>query len=842
MRTKADTVIASLLLAATALASLGDRDQFMIDTTFKCIPVPGDQFDAAVGWTDSLFLVVWVDCGRDYSIYGCRLTPDGVPLDSAGFLISASHRVNGSPSVTSDGKFFFVVWHSGGSSWDIWGARISLAGAVLDTGGIPVAAGTGDQTEPSVAYDGVNYMVSYVDSRHGTDQDGIYAVRVSPGGVVLDSIAIPVAIAAPNERSPALAFCGTSYLVVWTDIRNGQDDVYACRVTPAGQVLEPGGFPVSVATGEQRVPAVAFDGSNFLVVWQDCRTGVEDIYASRVSPEGIVLDPDGIAVSVDPAPQWCPAVASDGSKCLVVWEDHRNGTDDIYGCRVTRGGGVLEPGGIPICTAIDNQHIPAVASGSEDLLVAWCDGRIGPDDIFGARVNREGVVLDTFGFRISTAANYQREPAVAAGSQDFLIVWSDEHIGPYQDDIYASRVDAAGRVLDPLPRPVSTFAGRQFCPAVAAGSCCYLAVWNDERLGGVHLLGSRISMNGAVLDPEGIPIAVVGADQRNPAVAFDGENFLVVWQDCRDGAPDIYGARVSQNGEVLDGLGFPVAAAANDQQNPAVTFDGVNYLVTWYDRRSGSDDVVAARVTPAGVVLDPLGIRVSIVAAERTNPAVAAGPGVDLVTWEERRNYSTDIYGSRVNRDGAVLDPFGLPIATGQSEQLDPAAAYGDGGFVVVWQTVVDGGDGLDGCRLTIDGAVTDTFRVVDGTGNQQSPALAHGEATFMVYQGWTTIYQGRVFNANRIWGSFGPFLGGEELVSGVCFDPSVATTILRRGAVLQVAPGERVDLLDVTGRRITTLGAGACLGCVPAGTYFLLSRDRNLRGLERVRKVVVQP
>ena len=119
---------------------------------------------------------------------------------------------------------------------------------------------------------------------------------------------------------------------------------------------------------------------------------------------------------------------------------------------------------------------------------------------------------------------------------------------------------------------------------------------------------------GAVLDPSGIPVSTDPDDQLCPTVAFDGVNFLVTWMDVRSGSTyDIYAARVAPDGTVLDPSGILVSAAADYQSYPAVAFGGANYLVTWMDYRGGTDyDIYAARVTPAGTVLDPSGIVVSV--------------------------------------------------------------------------------------------------------------------------------------------------------------------------------------------------------------------------------------
>src|SRR5207249_4443249 len=112
--------------------------------------------------------------------------------------------------------------------------------------------------------------------------------------------------------------------------------------------------------------------------------------------------------------------------------------------------------------------------------------------------------------------------------------------------------------------------------------------------------------------------------QEKPSVAFDGTNYLVVWQDRRGDAYDIYGARVSQAGTVLDPAGIAIATGALGQFTPSVAFDGTNYLVVWVGCVGCSPRTISgARVNKAGVVLDPAGIAISTAAvSEFAAPSV----------------------------------------------------------------------------------------------------------------------------------------------------------------------------------------------------------------------------
>jgi hypothetical protein len=75
-------------------------------------------------------------------------------------------------------------------------------------------------------------------------------------------------------------------------------------------------------------------------------------------------------------------------------------------------------------------------------------------------------------------------------------------------------------------------------------------------------------------------------DQTSPAIAFDGTNFLVTWQDTRDiptdASANIYACRLTPSLEVLDSAGILVAGTREEDYAPAVAWGGSDYFVAWH--------------------------------------------------------------------------------------------------------------------------------------------------------------------------------------------------------------------------------------------------------------------
>jgi len=728
--------------AAGGVPSLGGGAEFLIDTNSTLVPAPGFQNEPVIGFDGANFLVVWEDrrIGSSAGICAARVTPEGTVLDPSGFVVSQGAEDRTHPALGFDGQNFLVVWEDNRGHFysDIYGTRVTPQGTVLDTSGFAITQGLDHQELPALAFDGANFLVVWQDYPDNAEEPDIYAARVTPQGAVLDS-GFVICQAERGQYGPVPGFGGTNFLVVWQDGRDSAAaDIYGTLVTPEGVVIVPDGYAIAHAPRVQGAPALAFDNANFLLVWQDSRSSEYDIWGTRVTPGGSVLDLDGILISQAGGPQVSPAPCFDGTNFFVVWQDGRGGNfdSDIYGARVTSEGTVLDLGGIAISQAPGWwQFSPALGFDGANFLAVWQDYRagVGLTDIYGARVTPDTTVLDPDGFVIPRAARDQFTPALAFDGANFFVVWEDHRSGIYSD-IYGARVTPEGTVLDPDGIVITEAAGWQYSPAIGFDGANFLVVWEDFRGGGdADIYGARVTPGGTVLDPDGIVITEALNSQYSPALAFDGANFLVVWEDNRAGDYkfDIYGARVTPGGTVLDTNGIIISEAAGGQYAPAIGFDGANFLVAWTDYRDGNySDIYGARVTPQGTVIDRYGFVISPTARDQSSPVLGFDGANFLVAWTDYRSgvYS-DIFGSRVTPGGAVLDPSGLSIARAAGGQCGPALGLGFDGenFLVVWEDYRSNSPDIYGALVTPAGVASDTGWVVKQEGSQFGPALALG-------------------------------------------------------------------------------------------------------------------
>jgi len=715
-------------------------------------------------------------------------------------------------AVAFNGSHYLVVWEDErAADRRIYGARVLPDGTVLDPIGIPIATGGG---KPAVASDGDGFLVVY--RLDGTDDSallppapegawGLRAVRVSAAGAVVGDPAVVADMAEPAFPRPRVAFDGTGYVVVWE-----HSGIQRARITPQGAVLDVGGIP----TGSGRDPDVAFDGTSSLLVWLD---DSYVIVAQRLSPAGDLLDAAPFPVGLTDHMALFPAVGCRVGGCTVAWLQPWSDFGPVDGptiraARVTPAGAVLDAN--PLLIAIDSYPDDAprdlsVGHDSEGSVVVWdhpVQGESGVRQLHVSHIDSQGGVSAG-----ALLTDLGARPAVASDGEDTLVVYTDQAHDP------------------------------------------------DFHLREPGIAGRRLGQGGAPIDAAGFTVSLGVNGQRNPTVAFDGSGFVVAWSDDRnylaDQLLDVYAARVTLQGEVLDDSAILVATGATPQHAPQVSAHGEGVLVAWQDFALGEDTLAAARLDADGAVLDPAAIQLGYTGS-KLPLAMSDSGGASLLAWKcspfsacvapvseagdisvaseieteggwfsasfDGQNHLIvwsrkddaglpQLRGARVTPQGALLDgPAGLPIAPAGTGAFGLSTVFDGTNHVVVWLDGTEGAPSLRAVRVSPAGEVLEAQPALVTALPADCKALALGPDA-AAHDGTDTLVAFR---------SCGP-LGADVL--GVALDGQLAA-----GSPFAIATGaafEGVPALASSGSGVTLATYTSFDPAAPIGARRVVSR-----------------
>ncbi|HVK67006.1 MAG TPA: hypothetical protein VM694_21120 [Polyangium sp.] len=448
------------------------------------------------------FFVVW----KDGEIRGRRYSAAGAPLDPTHLVLVTQPQADNAMLV-HEGSHYVLGW---GHSTGAYAARIASSGVTLDPSPILVSGLANHPSGLVASHDGVNTVFAWSDY-DATDAVTLRTARLSPAGVPLAPQA--GVLLGKNVADIALASSGAGALALWMQRSHSSDDVNSgdivgTRLDPAGAALDTPRIVVSQSANQQFQPAVAFDGTNHVVVWTDDRDfeqGIQwyDIRAARLSPDGTLLDPQGIAVFAGDNIQVEPRAFFDGQNTLLVW-----GTDSAFpayeyplAARAAR----LSPGGV----VLDSTPfvLPAYHDAATDGAGLMFVGASEAGNLHAFRVGQDGVVSPVIDLSAAPAQWLGSSPSLSFDGTNFLVTWSSA------TGIRAGRLTPAGEPLDPggfLIAPSASPTPAVF-PDVAFQGTHHVVLWQErkplEEERRVDLRAARVTSDGMVLDPPGILIA-----------------------------------------------------------------------------------------------------------------------------------------------------------------------------------------------------------------------------------------------------------------------------------------------------------------------------------------------
>ncbi|MFN2166083.1 MAG: hypothetical protein ACK2U9_07450, partial [Anaerolineae bacterium] len=434
----------------------------------------------------------------------------------------------------------------------------------------------------------------------------------------------------------------------------------------------PGDDAIGPAAGDQESPAIARGDNSFLVVWSDKRAAAggsifsevetsADIYGMRLDAGGNPIDSVPFAITQGRAAQVKPQVAWNGSNWLVVYESvDVNGTGVYYSSsleavRVSPDGQVLDSTPISVHrSSFSSGLISTLASDGDGWVVVNQGTSSGESDIMAMRISPDGIVLDRPARLIVPATYYLRfNLRLAYTSGTFLLVWGANN------SIKGVRFNQQLDVLDATPLNLASTSDRA---GLAANQDTFYMIWKAQQPDFTHAIkGSRIDISGNLLDGSGVNIS--GNHQPQAFTAYD------------------------------------------------TTWDGINFRVSW-----GSEGVSVARVSPAGVVLDPGGVPLATLMAGTS----AGGPSGGLLLAWDVPNFDlaegADVHVGHVSADN-VAGPA-TTVSLGAPRQTHADIADSGNGSMLVFRSDISGTNRVMAQPLDANGDPVGTGPVLLGTGD----------------------------------------------------------------------------------------------------------------------------
>jgi hypothetical protein len=195
---------------------------------------------------DSLYLLLWEDkrAGR-FSTRASRIRGDRTALDPEGFHLNLTDTLYtkngyGENNVAYNGRVFLAVWDTDTPTdyYHLWAARVREDGVVLDTVPIKLTRGptshSGTGCNPLAGSDGRDFFVAFRYRDSLSTRNYFSGVRITGSGVLLDTIPIRVSNVSNYPTGWGMAFNGNDYQLVWGD----GDWIVGARVSPQGVVKD----------------------------------------------------------------------------------------------------------------------------------------------------------------------------------------------------------------------------------------------------------------------------------------------------------------------------------------------------------------------------------------------------------------------------------------------------------------------------------------------------------------------------------------------------------------------------------------------------------------------------
>lgn len=514
-------------------------------------------FGVNIQFNQDEYLVTWSDSG----LKGRRFNPQLVPIDANPVSLLATMP----DSIACNNNEFFLVYTRQTPQFtsEIVATRIGHNLNIINNNPLRISGSTSTQyyQYPSVCWDGTQWICAWSNSV----QNILRAARVSAAGQVLDGnggVVIPYNSTLTSYNLTIGALPSGGGLLAWSDIRysggNNTYDTFANAVTANG--IAGAEYCIATAAESMRNPKVAWGNYQALMTCQAQSPTSSRVLAQRLDAVGNPVDSPPMEVISGAANVYnSGGVAWNGNYYLITFSNATNG--NTYGRRLTADGIWLDAAPFVVLAGYSSD----VAALGEDFLVTALrsPGYWQTINSYGARVRGfDGAVMDNPPLLVGGSYATKARP-VALGQRWLVVTESHFSHDSNQAGIITTFVDAGG-ITTTGPNALSVNIQSWGSMDVASsGSSALIVSHSGSNWVNASVQARRILPDGTLSGPQFL-LTSTTLGQSKPAVCWTGSEYVVLWEDLGNNSwyydyePDIFAARVSESGSLIDTTPFPV--------------------------------------------------------------------------------------------------------------------------------------------------------------------------------------------------------------------------------------------------------------------------------------------
>jgi len=283
---------------------------------------------------------------------------------------------------------------------------------------------------PTIAVSGPKVHVAWSEDRDG-NYEIYYKRSTDEGGTWSPDTRLTYAV--NNGWFSSLAAVGDDVHVVWWDYRDRDHEVYYKRSTDGGETWSPD-TRLTFAPHDSWYPSISASGATVHAAWWDNRDGNYEIYYKRSTDNGFSWGPD-VRLTSDSGWSSTPCIASSGDRVYLAWEDDRNGAGEIYYKFSTDDGATWSPDA-RLTFDPGWSVMPSIWASGAKVHLVWDDDRDGNEEIY-YRCSSDSGLTWSGEERLSYGRYNSTYPSISAIDSMVHVVWTDSRSG--NPEIYYAR-------------------------------------------------------------------------------------------------------------------------------------------------------------------------------------------------------------------------------------------------------------------------------------------------------------------------------------------------------------------------------------------------------------------